>query len=230
MHQTFINSQAWMLFAQEPFAKGGKRAVYVHPENPDLCVKVNLPDQLLKDLWKSLPMIRRIRKSVSDMNENCNDWKILHGLAQRNDDRVWQHVPRCHGWADTDMGPGLVVDLIRDADGLISRSLLAYLWECGYDDAVENAVNELVMFWNFMKIPSRSLGLHNIAASRLDGGRLRLVVIDGFGGTQWLTLSFLQSRHARRRADGIRFDIRMLLDRKANNLDPGKYGFLLKRE
>jgi hypothetical protein len=225
----FINTQVWTLSDKEPFAKGGKRAVYLSPDNPETCVKVNLADQLPHDLWKKLPFMRRIRKSIDDMNENCNDWQIIEKLAARRDETIWRHIPKCHGWALTDMGPGLVVDLIRDADGLISRSLLAYLWECGLEEAVEQAVEELISFWSSTRVPSRSLGLHNIVARRLDDQQLCLVVIDGFGSTQWLPLPILSSLYAKRRALRIRTDIHSLLARKERNLDPGNYGFLLRR-
>lgn len=229
MHYNFISSRLYIISNLKPFAKGGKRAIYVHPDNPDWCIKVNLPDQQPIDLWKNLPFLRRIRKSVDDMNENWSDYKTLNSLARSYDECIWRHVPRCHGWAQTDIGPGLVVDLIRDADGLISRSLLAHLWDDGLDSVVNAAVDELIKFWVSKRIPSRSLGLHNIAARRLIDGRVRLVVIDGFGATQMLKFPILAAQHARKRAENIRVDIKNLSDRKEKKLDPGKYGFLLSR-
>ncbi len=218
---------------RKPFGRGGKRDCYVHPEHPGRCVKVNRADRRPEDLLKQLPPWKRWRKTVGDMDENHQDWKTLAGLGKIGDPRLWRHVPRLHGWVATDLGRGLVVDLVRDADGLISRSFLAYVWENGFDDAACRAVDELVGFWQDGAIPSRSLGLHNMAARREADGSLCLVVIDGLGSTEFFPLSFLISsyarRRARRRAEAIRDDVTALLERKSRGAGPGPYGFLLTR-
>ena len=227
------NHAALKLADRKPFGRGGKRDCYVHPAHPDRCVKVNRADRRPEDLLQQLPPWKRWRKTVRDVDENHQDWKTLAGLGATVEERVWRHVPRLHGWVETDLGRGLVVDLVRDADGLISRSFLAYIWENGFDDAACRAVDELVGFWEEGAIPSRSLGLHNMAARRDADGSLRLVVVDGLGSTEFFPLSFLLSsyarRRARRRAEAIRDDVRALLARKRRGVGPGPFGFLLTR-
>lgn len=218
----------------QPFARGGKRECFVHPEHRDRCVKTSRPDFLPADLKRNAPWLRSIRKSVDSFDESATDWKVLNALAKSGDKDVWNHIPKFYGWSQTDRGRGLVIELLRDEDGLISRTLLDVLWERGYDSALRRAVDELAAFWEVRTIPSRSLGLHNIVAQLQPGGRIRLVVIDGLGNTVFFSFSrWIRAyalRRARSKVDGLRQDIETLLEQRMTRTDPGFRGFLLSRE
>lgn len=178
------------------------------------------------------PWWRRWRKSVRDYDESFSDWRVFQWLEKMNDPSVWDHLPRCHGWTDTDLGPGFVIELIRDADGLISRSFLDYLWTHGYDERARQGMDALARFWEARTIPSRSLGLHNMAAQLRADGTMRLVVIDGFGRTTifpQLNRSGALAR-SRRKMASVRQTIEETLERKQKGADPGKFGFLLSRQ
>jgi hypothetical protein len=217
----------------QPFARGGKRECFVHPVHTDRCVKLPRPDSLPADLKRNAPWLRSVRKSVDDYDENVSDWKVLDALHGAGDTSLWQHLPRFYGWEETDRGRGLVIELVRDADGLISRTLLDRLWETGYDANLQAAVAELAAFWEARTIPSRSLGLHNIVAQTKPDGGLRLLVIDGLGSTEFFPFSRLSRAYALRRSrgkiEGLRRDIAELMERKARNRDAGARGFLLSR-
>lgn len=127
-----------------------------------------------------------------------------------------------------------MIELVRDADHLISRSLLDYLWTTGHDEHVREAVACFGDYWQSNTIPSRSLGLHNIAAQLQADGTMRLVLIDGLGSTEAIPLSKLCRKYAlhraRKKVTALSSDIDILLKRKQQGLDPGPYGFLLSRE
>ena len=114
------------LHGRTPFARGGKRACFLHPAHPDRCIKLPLPDQLPADLRRRAPWHQRLRKPVRAFDENHREWLAARWLERRGDQSVWNHVPRCHGWADTDLGRGLVVSLCRDPGGHVSPNLLDY--------------------------------------------------------------------------------------------------------
>jgi PhoP regulatory network protein YrbL len=221
------------LAGQKPFGRGGKRECFVVPGRPELCVKVHRADRLPVDLWRQLPLNKRWRKTVASQDESLQDWRTLMGLAARAGPDLWEHVPKCHGWIETDRGRGLVLDLVRDADGQIARSFLAHLWEHGFEPRAQAAVRALVTFWNEAAIPSRSLGLHNMTARLAADGSLRLLVIDGFGSTELIPISRLLPWYARRRAASrtaaIYRDIEILLARQKRGESPGDYGFLFSR-
>jgi PhoP regulatory network protein YrbL len=158
----------------------------------------------------------------------------LDELNKTNQAETWKHLPRFGGWIETDRGQGLMIELVRDADHLISRSLLDYLWTTGHDERVREAVASFGDYWQSNTIPSRSLGLHNIAAQLQADGAMRLVLIDGLGSTEAIPLSKLSRTYglhrARKKVTALREDIGALMIRKQKGLDPGPYGFLLSRE
>lgn len=174
-----------------------------------------------------------MRKSVDAFDENVSDWTVLNSLKTPGDEAIWAHIPEFFGWEETDRGRGLVIELLRDQDGLISRTLLDWLWEHGYDERTQAAVTELAAYWEARMIPSRSLGLHNIVVQIMAEDKLRLVVIDGLGSTEFVPFSKWSRAYALRRSKskiaGLRLDIEDLITRKKRNQGPGSRGFLLSR-
>ncbi|HSH96549.1 MAG TPA: YrbL family protein [Roseimicrobium sp.] len=221
------------LTSSQPFARGGKRDCFVHPLHADRCVKVPRLDSIPSDLKRRASWFRSVRKGVDAFDENVSDWTVLHSLKNAGDKAIWSHIPEFFGWEETDRGRGLVIELLRDEDGLISRTLLDWLWEHGYDERTQAAVTELAAYWEARVIPSRSLGLHNIVAQVMPGGKLRLVVIDGLGSTEFIPFSKWSRAYALRRSRskiaGLRVDIDDLIARKKRNQGPGSRGFLLSR-
>jgi hypothetical protein len=200
-----------------PFACGGKRACYVHPDHPDRCIKLPLPDQMPVDIYRRAPWHRRMRKSILDFDENHREWLASHWLACQGDDSVWQHVPRCHGWVNSDLGCGLVVDLCREPDGCISPNLLNYLNTHGGTHAVRAAVAHFADFWVGHRIPAHDFMISNLVCQTLSEGALHIWMIDGLGCrtfipfTQWFV--FAGRRDARRRIQCFYQRFELTLDR-----------------
>ncbi|HNA81119.1 MAG TPA: YrbL family protein [Thiobacillaceae bacterium] len=222
-----------LLTGLEPFARGGGRDCYAHPQDSGLCVKVAREGRSPEERRQGVAWWKRWRKSANKYDDSLRDFQILKALESDADSVTWQHIPRCLGWVETDRGRGLVTDLIRDADGLISRNLLEYLWTNHYDDRVQAAVDEFARFWESGRIPSRSLFLDNIAAQVRSDGTLRLVVIDGLGSTvliPWYTWSTTLGRiWARRKIQELRRDIAIQVERRRTQAAPSKATFLHSR-
>ncbi|MDX1696544.1 MAG: YrbL family protein, partial [Ketobacteraceae bacterium] len=93
---------------------------------------------------------------------------------------------------DTDLGKGLVSELIRDSSGKISCSLKQYIIEEGLTDSVQTAIDDLCNFWQENRIASRKLLPHNVVAQQDASGNVkRLVVIDGLGDPNLIPLKWL---------------------------------------
>lgn len=165
----------------EPFARGGGRDFYVHPGDPGLCVKVAREGRSPAERLRQEPWWKRWRKPAHKYDDSLRDYRTLKALELSGDAAIWQCLPRLHGWVETDRGRGLVTDLIRDADGSVSRSLLDYLRIHGHDDRVRAVVDEFARARGARPVPARSLFPDNIAAQVRDDVTLRLVVIDGLG-------------------------------------------------
>ena len=84
--------------------KGTHREVYIHPGNPDLCIKIVIDDHF-KEARREQNYLRLLQKQGID----------------------WQVFPRYHGNVDTSLGEGSIFDLVKDYDGSISRDLDYYL-------------------------------------------------------------------------------------------------------
>jgi len=83
----------------------------------------------------------------------------------------------------------LVLDLMRDHDGRIARSLRELLSTGFAPDQFRPAFEELGKFLTEHVILTRALLDHNIVARLHDDGTWRLFLIDGLGDRAWLSLA-----------------------------------------
>ena len=216
------------LSKQQPFAIGGRRECYIHPEFPDRCLKVTREEFSPAKLRKQSGFLRSLRKSEGDFNENVSDFRTLRKLEKSGDPDIWNHLPKCFGWDPTTRGNALSVELFRDYDGLISRSLLDQLTRHGMDDRLQSAISKFCDFWKSRTIASRDLGLHNIVVNKPSHDHYSLKLIDGFGSTQSPFLPRIYPAATRRRsvrkADRLQGEIKALLacpDAASKTIDRG---------
>ncbi len=162
-----------------------------------------------------LPWWKRWRKPAYKYDDSLRDFTVLKALESDSDSLVWQHFPRCVGWIETNLGTALVTDLIRDADGNVSRTLRNYLQSSFDPAAVQQALDDFIAFFERKAIPVRSLFTDNIAAQVLSDGSLRLVVIDGLGSTifiPWYKWNKRLGRFwAKRKTAHLRLEVAMLI-------------------
>ena len=84
--------------------RGYHRECYIHPSQPDRCVKVVVN---------------------GDDSETKREVSYYHKLIKRNID--WKMLPRLHDQIETNKGKGTVFDLILDYNGEVSKPLSYYL-------------------------------------------------------------------------------------------------------
>jgi hypothetical protein len=148
----------------------------------------------VKVLRQSAPSeTRRIRSFIPkrlrrQYDNNAHEFQVLTALFARLGPVATRCLPQCYGWTETDLGRGLVLDLIRDHDGNTSRSLRQLV---STGTALANfrpAFDELGAFLIQHKVVTRALLNHNIVAQRLADGGWRLFLMDGWGDPSWLPL------------------------------------------
>lgn len=193
------HAQPLQLSELKPFGIGGRRLCFVHPALPDRCVKV-----LRRDEQRTVrtsrgilpPALRRL------YDNNADEHRHLKRIWRQLGDRPCPALPRCYGTVGTDLGEGLVVELLRDHDGSISRSLRELI-STGHDPqtfrpAFEQFGETLLRH----AIVTRALLDHNIVAQHRADGTWRLCLIDGLGDRAFLPLRRwirpLARRHIRR--------------------------------
>lgn len=221
------------LSERQPFAIGGRRECYVHPNHPGRCLKVIRQEFSPEKLRRESGFLRSLRKRERDFNENASDFSVLRGLEKTGDPEIWNHLPQCYGMEQTSRGDALSIKLFRDGDGLISRSLLDHLTRHGIDASLDRAIDLFCKFWISLAIPTRDLGLHNIVVCR-DGDDVSLKLIDGFGSTQTPIIALIYPPAAKKRSVRKARRLRQEIDEfLANpNLATGTIarGVLLNRE
>jgi len=172
------------LAALHPFGVGGRRLCFVHPHDPEKCVKVLRSDDRRT--------VRIKKKSITpnwlrrEYNNNTHEQEMLERLSRRLGPVMSQHLPICYGMFKTDLGLGLVLDLVRDHDGQISRSLRELISSGIPIHSFKAAWNEFSSFLLEHRVLTRNLLDHNLVAQRQAEGSWKLFLIDGFGDPAWL--------------------------------------------
>jgi hypothetical protein len=181
-------SGALRLSDRAPFATGGRRLCFVHPREPSKCVKVLRRDEgrFVKTGRTLVPAALR-----REYDNNEDERRALAALWRRLGEREYRHLPRCYGYEATDLGRGLVLDLVRDADGRISRSVREALSEGATLEELRPAYEEMASRFIGRGVATRAILEHNLAAQRHADGRFFLVLIDGFGDPAWIPMRSL---------------------------------------
>ena len=144
----------------EPIGTGRERACYVHPEDPRLAIKMPMGE-------------------VSDQTQR--DLKFYRKLKKRGIKGI-PHLPDFHGLCDTNLGRGIVVDLIRNYDGEISRPLKWYLAQGVPIEEFNEFLEELKQsFLQNLIIFNHDMTIGKLLFQRPSSRSAQLVAIDGLG-------------------------------------------------
>jgi hypothetical protein len=167
---------------RDPIGKGKERMCFVHPEDPRKAVKVPIGGSSQQSR-REIRFYRKLKKRGGTT-----------GI----------HVPRFYGLSETNLGEAMVVDLIRNYDGEISRPLNWYLAQ-GYSiETFEPCLIELKQsFLENLIIFNHDLTIGNLLVQRKSMNEAILVAIDGLGDVvaiDWLDrFAFFARRKIERR-------------------------------
>ncbi|MGC6567089.1 MAG: YrbL family protein [Akkermansiaceae bacterium] len=172
----------------EPFGRGSHRAVYEHPDSPELCIKVMTENWREAGKRQRAPWYVKFLRPKWYFHENLSEHHFAHLVEQRVGEPAWKYLARCHGFVETDLGKGLVVSLVRDHDGRVSMSLADYLLEFGMTGECEKALDYYWEGLNKYLIFARGRP-DNVAVQQHEDGSLQIIAIDAFGLSQWIPLA-----------------------------------------
>ncbi len=215
------------------FTQGGNRLCFFHPDDAGRCIKVVRPDRT-PEIRRKQKRFPKNLKPLSRFDENRNEIIEIQRIKKYIGDGAFDVIPKYFGMLESDLGPGLCCEMIRDDDGKVSISLKQYIWVYGLTDSLNEALNTFKTKWIVMGMPSRDLLLHNIVVQQenasSDSVVKRLVVIDGLG---WAGFSFLFYRFhflavskAKKKIAGLDKSVTQLLHKKENQSDWGYHGWL----
>ena len=185
-----------------PFAKGGNRACYQHPNNKNICLKVThagLPEKLKK----TAPWYKKYRALDSFDDNKREELAYSQRAVSEHKLIIWDHLVKWYGFEETSMGLASATEMVLN-DGVIAETLESYLFTNGKDEKITVALEE---FENWLKktlILTKNIIPHNIVVKKTEG-KLQLKIIDGLGCSSFLPLpkisNFFAKRYVNRRVE-----------------------------
>jgi hypothetical protein len=190
------------LVLSEKIGAGHDRECWRHPLNRALCVKIPKPEQ---------------ERAQNEIDFHYGSHLAHHAVAG-------PHLPRVHGWVQTNHGRGLVVDLIQQPDGTpcptlpqaLRRGMISEMEAVGLVyEAFDWLMANGVMLADY--------GVDNFLVRQPAEGRPYLVFVDGLGTRHFdfkywarCTFTFLERWAARQKAMDFRNKtLRLLRDRSS---------------
>jgi len=185
-----------------PFAKGGNRACYQHPNNKNICLKVThagLPEKLKK----TAPWYKKYRTLDSFDDNKREELAYSQRAVSEHKLIIWDHLAKWYGFEETSIGLASATEMVLN-DGIIAETLESYLFTNGKDEKITVALEE---FENWLKktlILTKNIIPHNIVVKKTEG-KLQLKIIDGLGCSSFLPLpkisNFFAKRYVSRRVE-----------------------------
>ena len=165
-------SDELQLKEDDKIGMGNRRFVFQHPTHEELCIKVARAKHIRAELDKRGFIYRNMPTHWRDDN-----WLEARAYRQKplqtDNDEIWRHIPRLHGWQPTNLGPALVFDYYRSKDGTPAPNLRQVLENNGLTPAVEGAIDRLNTFMHTHGIWMRHPGPPNIVLGA--DGDLKLI-------------------------------------------------------
>ncbi|MFA0813000.1 YrbL family protein [Microbulbifer epialgicus] len=185
----------------QPFASGGNRFCYRHPQEPLLCIKIMRPGRTMELLGRA-PWYKRWR-GEKYFDDNLREQEGYSQRALQQEQKgLWRHLPRWYGIQQTNLGPGVVTDLILDSEGNPAPTLRQYLNEHGLNGEVQSALERFTEWLLEYGVLTKNLIAHNLVV-REEEGKLQIYVVDGLGCASFLPLpqvsDFFAKRYIQRR-------------------------------
>ncbi len=148
-----------------PIGEGCNRIVYLHPLDNNKIIKISKTDGMDAESKREIKYYNKLMK-----RDNIN----------------WEHLPKFYGVVETNRGSGIVVELIRDYDGGISKQLDYYIKENSLE-TYENEWEQLKLYLIEQNIVIiNDITPENILLKRIDKDKSILILVDGMGDTVFI--------------------------------------------
>ena len=186
----------------KPFAEGGNRKCFVHPDNPGRGLKVVHPG-LPSKIKNNKSWYKRFR-SIESFNDNLREQKAYDQKALKNDDpNLWLHLARWYGMTETSIGIASETELIRNGD-TIAETLETYLFREGITEEIKASIEDFEQWLKDHLVLTKNLIPHNLVLD-YQNDKIVLKIIDGLGSQAFIPLpnysDFFAKRYINRRIE-----------------------------
>ena len=185
-----------------PFAEGGNRKCFVHPNNKERCLKVVHPG-LVEKIKQSKPWYKKLRSSDS-FDDNLREQAAYNQKALKNENQdVWIHLAKWYGMTETSIGMASETELVKNGEE-IAETLESYLFREGLTDEINEAIEDFHTWLRKHLVFTKNLIPHNLVLYKIDN-KLIIKIIDGLGSQAFIPLpnysSFFARRYIQRRIE-----------------------------
>ena len=178
-----------------PFAEGGNRVCYIHPDNKNLCLKIS-KQEVVKKMRSNAPWYKKLRSEQS-FDDNFREERAYQQRAiKENPQKIWRHLAKWHEFVETSKGLASCTELITNNDK-VALNLEEYLFSKGRTSEINIALKEFEMFLKETKLLTKNIIPHNLAVKENDSG-LTLKIIDGLGCMSFIPLPEISDTFADR--------------------------------
>jgi len=178
-----------------PFAEGGNRVCYIHPDNKNLCLKIS-KQEVVKKMRSNAPWYKKLRSEQS-FDDNFREERAYQQRAiKENPQKIWRHLAKWHEFVETSKGLASCTELITNNDK-VALNLEEYLFSKGRTSEINIALKEFEMFLKETKLLTKNIIPHNLAVKENDSG-LTLKIIDGLGCMSFIPLPEISDAFAKR--------------------------------
>ena len=201
-----------------PFAEGGNRRCFVHPNNPNRCLKV-IHSGLLQTIMKNKPWYKKLR-SAESFDDNLRERDAYNQKALRNDNsETWKHLAKWYGMVETTIGAASETELIKN-ENLVAETLESYLFDNGLTDEIKLSIEQFHDWLRKNQILTKNLIPHNLVLKRVNNDII-IKIVDGLGSQAFIPLpdysNFFAKRYVERRIELMMSRIRWDLAGRVGN-------------
>ena len=178
-----------------PFAEGGNRVCYIHPDNKSLCLKISKLEAV-KKMHSNAPWYKKLRSERS-FDDNLREESAYQQRAiKENPQKIWRHLAKWYEFVETSKGLASCTELITNNDK-VALNLEEYLFSKGRTSEIDKALKEFEIFLKETKLLTKNIIPHNLAVKENDS-ELTLKIIDGLGCMSFIPLPEISNTFADR--------------------------------
>ena len=178
-----------------PFAEGGNRVCYIHPDNKSLCLKISKLEAV-KKMRSNAPWYKKLRSERS-FDDNLREESAYQQRAiKENPQKIWRHLAKWYEFVETSKGLASCTELITNNDK-VALNLEEYLLSKGRTSEIDKALKEFEIFLKETKLLTKNIIPHNLAVKENDS-ELTLKIIDGLGCMSFIPLPEISNIFAER--------------------------------
>ena len=178
-----------------PFAEGGNRVCYIHPDNKSLCLKISKLEAV-KKMRSNAPWYKKLRSERS-FDDNFREVSAYQQRSiKENPQKIWRHLAKWYEFVETSKGLASCTELITNNDK-VALNLEEYLFSKGRTSEIDKALKEFEIFLKETKLLTKNIIPHNLAVKENDS-KLTLKIIDGLGCISFIPLPEISNTFAER--------------------------------